>query len=231
VVSPTGGFGMNMGVGDAVDLSWKLTAVLEGWGGPRLLESYTTERRPVAERNVKEASGNLARMLSPPAHPNLLDHTDAAARLRTQVGRDLAQAMMREWNTLGMHLGYRYDYSPVVWPDGSPTPPMPHDVYEQTARPGARAPHVWLADGRSTLDLFGRSFVLLCLGDDAPDPAPLQDAARSRGCPLAVHRLSEAAVRDAYGAALVLVRPDGHVAWRGAAFPDPGKLIDCVRGA
>jgi len=230
VTSPTGGFGMNMGVGDAVDLSWKMTAVLEGWGGPRLLDSYTPERRPVAERNVREASENLARMLSPPAHPNLLDRTDEAAKLRTQVGKDLAQAMMREWNTLGMHLGYRYDASPVIWPDGSPTPPMPPDTYEQTARPGARAPHVWLQDGRSTLDLFGRGFTLLCLGQDAPDAGPLEAAAKRVSMPLAVHRLAEPDVREVYAAPLVLVRPDGHVAWRGAAFPDPARLIDCVRG-
>ncbi len=67
-MSPTGGFGMNTGVGDAVDLSWKMTAVQQGWGGGALLGSYTAERHPVALRNVTEASGNLGRMLSPPAH-------------------------------------------------------------------------------------------------------------------------------------------------------------------
>jgi hypothetical protein len=108
---------------------------------------------------------------------------------------------------------------------------MPPDTYEQIARPGARAPHVYLEDGRSTLDLFGRGFTLLRLGDDAPDSSPLEAAAQRVKMPLAVHRIAEPAVRAAYAAPLVLVRPDGHVAWRGAAFPDPARLVDVVRGA
>ena len=85
-MSPTGGFGMNTGIGDAIDLSWKIDAVLAGWGGGALLGSYTPERRPVAERNVTEASGNLARMLSPPAEPGLLDRTPDGEVLRRRIG-------------------------------------------------------------------------------------------------------------------------------------------------
>jgi 2-polyprenyl-6-methoxyphenol hydroxylase-like FAD-dependent oxidoreductase len=231
VTSPTGGFGMNTGVGDTVDLAWKLDAVLAGWGGRSLLDSYTVERRPVALRNVTEASGNLARMLSPGRNPALLDATPDGAACRTRVGAAFAQAMMREWNTLGIHLGYVYEGSPIVVPDGTPAPPADHAVYVQTARPGSRAPHVRLADGRSTLDLFGRSFVLLALGAEPPDPAPIVAAAASRAMPLAVTRLDDPAVLEAYERPLVLVRPDGHVAWRGAAAPaDSAALIDRVRG-
>lgn len=231
-MSPTGGFGMNTGIGDAVDLSWKLTAVLEGWGGPHLLASYDTERRPVGLRNVREASGNLQRMMSPGPNPALLDRTDEGARTRETVGRDLAEAMSREWNTLGIHLGYRYESSPIIWLDGTEAPPYEVVTYTQTARPGARAPHAWLSDGRSTLDLFGRDFVLLRLGSEAPDAAPLMTAATERGLPLAVADIDQAEVRAAYGRGLVLVRPDGHVAWRGDAPPDkPMALIDRVRGA
>ena len=232
VMSPTGGFGMNTGVGDAVDLSWKLDALLQGWGGGRLIDSYTLERRPVALRNVTEASGNLARMLSPGHNPALLDYTPEGARVRSDVGAALAQAMMREWSTLGMHLGYYYEGSPLCCPDGEPPPSLDPAVYVQTARPGSRAPHVWLGDGRSTLDLFGRSFVLLALGSAQPDPGPLVEAARRAGLPLHVVRLDEPAVVKAYERALVLVRPDGHVAWRDDAAPaDPAAVIDRVRGA
>ena len=231
-MSPTGGFGMNTGIGDAVDLSWKMTAVLDGWGGPALMASYDTERRPVGLRNVREASGNLRRMLSPGHNPTLLDRTDAGARTRETVGRDLAQAMQREWNTLGIHLGYRYDASPICWPDGSDVPPDEVMTYTQTARPGARAPHVWLKDGRSTLDLFGRGFVLLRLGAAVPIAAPIATAAAHCGVPLDVVDIGQPEVAEAYGRPLVLVRPDGHVAWRGSAAPDdPGALIDCARGA
>jgi 2-polyprenyl-6-methoxyphenol hydroxylase-like FAD-dependent oxidoreductase len=229
VTSPTGGFGMNTGVGDTVDLAWKLEAVMAGWGGSALLDSYTIERRPVAIRNVREASGNLRRMLSPEPPAGFLDDTPDGAAIRSRVGEDFAEAMSREWNTLGIHLGYVYEESPIVVPDGTPPPPMDHAVYEQTARPGSRAPHVWMADGRSTLDLFGRGFVLLCTG--TADTASFVGAAAARAMKLSVQRVGEAAVAAAYGAALVLVRPDGHVAWRGDAAPaDPGPVLDRVRG-
>jgi hypothetical protein len=132
----------------------------------------------------------------------------------------------------GYHLGYRYDDSPVIWPDGTPAPPLETQTYTQTARPGARAPHVWLADGRSTLDLYGRGFVLLRLGREAPAGASLIEAAATAGVPLEVIALDAPEVLDAYERRLVLVRPDGHVAWRDDDEPaDARALIDCVRGA
>lgn len=229
VMSPTGGFGMNTGIADAVDLSWKLDAMLAGWGGDALAASYTVERRPIAERNVREASGNLARMLSPGANPALCDDTEEGARVRERVGREFSAAMRREWFTLGIHLGYRYDDSPICWPDGTPAPPMEVTSYEQTSRPGARAPHVRLRDGRSTLDLFGRGFTLLAFG--GAETAPLERAAAERGVSLQVVALDEPEVRAVYERMLVLVRPDGMTAWRGDAPPnDPGAVLDCVRG-
>jgi 2-polyprenyl-6-methoxyphenol hydroxylase-like FAD-dependent oxidoreductase len=235
VTSPTGGFGMNMGIGDAVDLAWKLDAVLAGWGGPGLLASYQAERRPVALRNVSEASDNLARMLSPrldPPGPRLTDPSPEGDVLRADLGRRFSQAIAREWTTIGIHLGYRYDDSPVICPDGSPAEPMEVTSYTQTARPGARAPHVWLGDGSSTLDLFGRGFVLLSLGDREDQPGRLVAAAAAAGVPLRTVHLSEPAVLEAYGRRLVLVRPDGHVAWRADDDPDDAAaVIDRVRGA
>ncbi len=128
-------------------------------------------------------------------------------------------------------LGYRYDNSPIVVPDGTPAPPDLSHPYTQTARPGARAPHVWLADGRSTLDLYGRGFTLLRLGANAPSGKSIEDAARQRGVPLQSVALAEPQVLDAYERRLVLVRPDGHVAWRADREPDDaGALIDTVRG-
>jgi 2-polyprenyl-6-methoxyphenol hydroxylase-like FAD-dependent oxidoreductase len=230
VMSPTGAYGMNTGIGDAVDLAWKLAAVSEGWGGEALLDSFDAERRPIAVRNVKEASGNLRRMLSPGRNEGLLDETEAGAALRQRVGAAMTEAMRQEWYTLGMHLGYRYEDSPVCIPDG--TPPTPDDtrLYVPTARPGSRAPHVWLADGRSILDLFGRSFVLLRIGARAPDVASLVRAAQHAQAPLEVVSLDEPAVASAYERRLVLVRPDGHVAWRGDDLADPRTIIGTVCG-
>lgn len=230
--SPTGGFGMNTGVQDAVDLSWKMAATFEGWAGDKLLDTYTTERKPVATRNVKEASGNLGRMLSPGDNPTLLDDTPEAAALREKVGKDFSEAMMREWRTLGIHLGYYYEGSPIIVPDGSPAPDLDPTVYVQTSRPGSRAPHVWMKDGRSTLDLFGKTFVLLRLGQDAPDGGQIETAATQRHVPLETISIDEPDVIKAYEQKLVLVRPDGHVAWRGDDTPiDALSIIDIVRGA
>ncbi len=231
VMSPTGGFGMNTGIGDAVDLSWKLDATLRGWGGAGLLESYTPERRPVAVRNGRESSANLARMLSPGKNPALCDATPEGEATRAELGPRYAKAMSHEWYTLGIHLGYRYDESPINWPDGTVAPPLEVARYVQESRAGARAPHVYLSDGRSTLDLFGDGFVLLQFTAEA-QPEPVAAALRERKVPVKVVDLSgEPAAVTLYAAPLVLVRPDGHVAWRGASMPEPGLLADCVRGA
>lgn len=235
LTSPTGGFGMNMGIQDSVDLGWKLQALVEGWGGPRLLEAYEVERRPVAIRNVEEATKNLKNMLSPRAQQDQLQGAfepgPAGDAARQAFGEAYTAMMKREWHTVGIHLGYRYENSPIVVPDGTPEPPDTVSTYEQTARPGHRAPHVWLQDGRSTLDFFGRGFVLLRFDPSLPIDL-LVDAARQRGVPLEVRDIAEADVAIAYERKLVLVRPDGHVAWRGGSVPqDALQVIDTVRGA
>jgi 2-polyprenyl-6-methoxyphenol hydroxylase-like FAD-dependent oxidoreductase len=234
LMSPTGGFGMNTGIGDAVDLGWKLEAALHGWGGNALLRSYEAERRPVGLRNVAEASRNLRRMLSTrdrPPGPEIFQPGAANDDARRDYGEWFAAIMRHEWFANGIMLGYRYDDSPIVWPDGTPAPlDQPHP-YIQTARPGARAPHVWLADGRSTLDLYGRGFTLLRLGADAPSGDRIAGTATRRNVPLRRVAIVEAQAREAYECRLVLVRPDGHVAWRGDSEPDDADaLIDTVRG-
>jgi len=235
LMSPTGAFGMNTGIGDAVDLGWKLDAMLRGWGGKDLLRSYDAERRPVGLRNVAQASGNLGRMLSTrknlPA-PEVFQNGPAGDAARKSYGAWFTEVMQHEWFSNGIMLGYRYDGSPIVWPDGTPAPPDEARSYRQTARPGARAPHVWLSEGRSTLDLFGRGFTLFRLGPDAPATEGIEQAASQRGVPLRTVPLADPKILAAYERRLVLVRPDGHVAWRADSEPaDAGALIDVVRGA
>jgi len=236
LLSPTGGFGMNTGIADAVDLGWKLEGALQGWGGEGLLRSYEVERRPVAERNVLEASRNLASMLStrhrlPP--PEVFQSGAVADRVRREYGGNFAYEMRREWFTIGIHLGYVYENSPIICPDGTPQPPEEVSTYTQTARPGSRAPHCWINYDRteSTLDLFGREFVLLRLSSQQPVDG-LRDAAWQVRLPLRVVDLDFPGVRDVYQAPLVLVRPDGHVAWRGEFEPrDAAHIINTARGA
>ncbi len=138
LMSPTGGFGMNTGIGDAVDLGWKLEATIKGWGGPDLLRSYDTERRPVGLRNVAEASRNLRRMLSTRERlpgPEIFQPGAANDAARKEYGDWFAAIMRHEWFANGVMMGYRYDNSPIVWPDGTPAPPDQSHPYIQTARP------------------------------------------------------------------------------------------------
>ena len=235
LTSPTGGFGMNTGILDAVNLSWKLAACVQGWGGPHLLDTYEAEQQPVAVRNVTEASENLRRMLSPrilkpdPAVFDADSPDNEAARL--EYGQRYTDMMKREWFSVGIHLGYVYEGSAIVVPDGTPRPPNEVARYTPTARPGSRAPHVWLAEGRSTLDLFGRSFVLLRFGAAPPAADALVAAARAAGLPLEVVDIQHAEAEALYQRRLVLVRPDGTVAWRADALPaDAARIVDTVRG-
>jgi hypothetical protein len=104
--------------------------------------------------------------------------------------------------------------------------------YHPTTQPGSRAPHALLPDGRSILDLFGNHFTLLRLGDDAPDTGPIERSFAERGVPLSTIGIGDPGIRSLYERALVLVRPDGHVAWRGGAVPsDPLEVVDRIRGA
>jgi len=286
--SPTGGFGMNTGIKDAVDLAWKLDAELRGWAGPGLLESYDQERRPSATRAVREASGNWRRMMSVGHNPKLLDPSYEGALVRYEVGRRFSATMLREWYKLGIDLGYVYHDSPICLADETserssvaieadelPSDTVPRGfttdgvplnaanlrewqrllvhmaegtpvkvewtelnpaevmVYRQTSAPGSRAPHVWRENGKSTLDWFGRDFVLLKLGNVVPDSSEFEAVAHARGVPLDVINCNEAEVVARYKRSLVLVRPDGHVAWRGDTWPACGAaaLVDRVRGA
>ncbi len=229
-LSPTGALGMNTGIGDAVDLGWKLAAVLAGWGGPGLLASYDSERRPIGLRNVSMAAEfYLAHGEFADGIAAIEEDTDAGRQLRHRLGESLTRDVGRMFRTAGLQLGYRYDPSPICIADD--TPPLPDDPekFVASARPGSRAPHAWLRDGRSTLDLFGRGFVLMRFGEAST--AALKQAAVTCGVPLTIVDLDEPETAALYERRLVLVRPDGHVAWRGDRMPaDVTLLIDRVRG-
>ncbi|MEO5597874.1 MAG: FAD-dependent monooxygenase [Novosphingobium sp.] len=240
-LSPTGGFGMTTGLQECADLAWKLAAVIQGWGGPHLLPSYEAERQPVAKRNVTEAAVNLGRMLSTRKQlpgPEVFAPGPAGDAARKAYGDMYTETMKPEWFTLGVTMGYRYDDSPVIVPDGTPAPPLEVTTYTQTARPGARAPHVWLGADKSTIDLFDLDFVLLRIGregeDALADGSMIEQAASAAGVPLRTIDLLHNEVANAYERRLVLVRPDGHVCWRSDNAPDAVeavRIIDIVRGA
>lgn len=229
--SPTGGHGLNTGLGDAAGAGWVIDAVMAGWGGEALLEAYSTERRRVAVRNGSKSTRNYKSWVGGADYSRILDEGEAGEKNRREVGEMLDRALYPEWNSYGVAMGYRYDDSPVIVPEATPEPEDDDSVYLQTARPGHRAPHAWLEDGRSTIDLFGSGFVLMRF-DGAPPASPFGAAAEDRCLPLTVVDCADPAIAALYERKLVLVRPDGHVAWRGDGWPaDLTGLVDRVRGA
>jgi 2-polyprenyl-6-methoxyphenol hydroxylase-like FAD-dependent oxidoreductase len=231
-LSPTGALGMNSGIGDAVDLGWKLAATLEGWGGAKLLDSYDPERRLIGIRNVGAATGFYATNEGfGRGCTTLEDDSPAGAAERARLGAMMVEHVGQEFRTIGLQLGYRYEDSPICVPDGTPAPPDEPATYVATARPGSRAPHVWLGEDRTILDLFGRGYALLRFSK-AADVSGIEAAARTRGVPLQTADIDNSEAANLYERQLVLVRPDGHVAWRADAAPaDALALIDRVRGA
>ncbi len=198
---PTGGYGMNTGIGDAVDLGWKLAAAVKGLAGPGLLASYERERRPVGYRNRLASERHTGVRLKIAELYQTERDPDALARGIAALGN----AENESW---GIEFGYRYDG--VV---GDPV------VYEPTTAPGARLPSTFLRDGSALYDRLGSWFTLLRLGD--ADPSPLIDTAP---VPLETVTVDDASIAPIYEAALVLVRPDTHVAWRGNACAD-GRAV------
>ena len=228
---PFGGFGMNMGIGDAVDLGWKMAATLQGWGGAELLASYQTERRQVHERTIAEAVINYGSVGNQLVRPGLEDPGIIGDATRREVGDIIEAVKLREFRTLGIVLGSRYEASPIVVSDGSAPPAEHYMLYVPSAHPGCLAPHLWLADGSSLYDHFGQGFTLLVTeGERALADAFAAEAAQRR-MPLKVLAPGDSRLRGRYEARFALVRPDQHVAWRGDVLPsDAGALLATVSG-
>lgn len=228
--TPTGGLGMNTGVGDAVELGWKLAAVVQGWAPDALLDSYHTERHPIGVRNTREAADNFDKLYSVMQYGDELDAEDAAGQaLRERLGAEL-RSQEKILASSGVLLGYRYNDSPICIPDGTPEPADDPRRYVPVARPGHRAPHVWLSSTEALFDRFGAGFNLLNFTGQ-PVAHAWSDEARRRGIPLTVLDVDHPVANSLYAADLVLVRPDMMVAWRGQADGvDAGEVLATVVG-
>jgi len=235
LVIPTGGLGMNSGVGDAIDLSWKLAATLQGWGGPKLLASYETERRVVGAHVV--AASRFAtlgrRKWRSMWRPNIRDNTPEGAETRANLVR-VADVEQRKSNEMvGAETNYRYDGSPLIAAEPGEPPPIDFITYNPTTWPGARLPHAWLSDGGAMQDRIGNdlTYTLLRLGRSSADVSGLVQAFAAVGAPLRVLDVPDEEPRAIYGRDLLLIRPDLHVAWRGNGLPDdPRALAAMVTG-
>jgi len=219
---PFGGHGLNTGVGDAVDLGWKLAATIDGWAGPGILDSHELERAPLQRRVIDEAVANMSTL-----SPELLGEDLSAAGPRGDEARALAAQRIqatktREFHSLDLVLGHRYESSPILPPVAAEAGP-----WQTVATPGTRLPHLWLEPDRSTLDLVRSSHVLLA--SPGTETAALTSAAKEQSMPLQVHRLSTEAMAG-LGADWVVIRPDQVVAAAGTGTPSGADLVDTLTG-
>lgn len=233
LVIPTGGLGYNTGVGDSIDLSWKLAATLQGWGGPDLLRSYEVERRQVGARNVAGSErGNTGRKIWRALwRPEIEDDTPEGHAALKQLLDVAAVEAGKSASVIGCELGYRYDDSPVI-EYNTPGEPPPHSIenYVPTTWPGARLPHVWLKPGVSVNDRIPDGYTLLRLRATG-DATPLARAFARIGAPFTALDLDSEPARAVYGFDYVMVRPDLHVVWRGNTLPsDPEGLARRLTG-
>lgn len=213
---PWGGHGFNTCIGDAANLAWKLAAVLHGWGGADLLDSYEAERRPVAQRTIDDATSN-GRLLADDLLDPALDEDGARGDAARRTAEAALAVKASEFHSLGLVLGYDYADSPLVTAAGGPAP-APHPIrYEPSAAPGCLLPHAWLASEASLYDLLGPDLTLLVDVDAlaADDVRQLTEVAGQATAPCEVRPIAEPAVSALWQAPLVLVRADQHVAWRG----------------
>ena len=231
--TPLGGFGMNTGIGDIMNLGWKLEAMYNGWGGAELLDSYDAERRPVGKRN-SSLGVQCARRMSGWEIPEAIELPGVEHdQMRSNLGAFWVDDDREQYLTSGLQLGERYEDSALIWPDREPEPPDDWHTYVPVDRAGARAPHLWLEDGSSLYDAVGAKFALLhfSASTDA-DVVQFEHAARERNVPLTTLRLPMPARSTPYLNSLVLVRPDHHIAWHGdGGQTDAGVILDRARGA
>jgi 2-polyprenyl-6-methoxyphenol hydroxylase-like FAD-dependent oxidoreductase len=232
-LTPTGGFGMNTGIQDAVDISWKLAGVIHGWAHQSILRSYQLERWPIGKRNVDEATLTFGKFLALPKCPGI-EEASWEGKAQRQLISDLlvSEQFNREFENEGIVLGYRYEGSPICIPDGTPSTEDHPMRYVPSARPGSRAPHFWLSEGRSILDEFGDGFVLIRFGPQPPTVGLLLEAASKVRVPMRLIDVSNNFAHTLYERSLALVRPDGHVAWRADCLPpNVSDLVEIIRGS
>jgi 2-polyprenyl-6-methoxyphenol hydroxylase-like FAD-dependent oxidoreductase len=218
---PYAGYGMNAGIADALNLSWLLGARVQGWGDESILDAYEAERQPITMQVSNFAMDHAAKMIKARgAVPANIEADDAAGeQARARVGEEAYALNVQQFCCAGLNFGYYYQGSPIIADDDEAPPPYTMGEFTESTVPGCRAPHFWLADGRSLYDAFGAGYTLLRFDGDAEVTA-LQAAAQRRGMPLAVLDIEGVTVPPAYRHKLVLCRDDQHVAWRGDALPD-----------
>ncbi|MEO7690306.1 MAG: FAD-dependent monooxygenase [Sphingomonas sp.] len=226
LVIPTGGLGMNTGIGDAIDLSWKLAGTIQGWGGPELLNSYEMERRPVARRNI-EASGwaaDGANYWPATITRDVYEFGPAGDAARERLAATFMREHGRMHGMVGAETCYSYAGSTLVAYEPGNQPHWEFSRIVPHGRPGIRIPHMWLKDGSPLQDKTGNDYTLLDL-TGTYDSFAMEAAFAAIGAPLLVVRLDEPHVREVLKGSAFLLRPDLHIAWRARGYPEAAEDI------
>lgn len=229
---PYAGFGMNAGIADATNLAWMLAAHIGGWAPYQILDAHEAERWPITDQVSRFAMNHAHAMARQRGGvpPEIEDDTPAGAAARTALGKQAYDLNVQQYCAAGLNFGYYYDRSPIIAYDGEEAPSYTMSTFTASTVPGCRAPHVWLADGTSLYDRCGSGFAVV-RQDRAATVDPLLTAAARRGVSVSLIDVDRAELQPAYRHALVVIRPDQHVAWRGDALPpDPVDLIDKLTG-
>ncbi|KAI3605385.1 2-polyprenyl-6-methoxyphenol hydroxylase (plasmid) [Cupriavidus necator H850] len=227
---PYAGYGMNAGIADAANLSWILAARLNEWAEDGILDAYVQERHPITSQVSYFVMDHAHAMATArrTVPDGIEEPGDAGDAIRNAVGKRAYDLNVQQYCCAGLNFGYFYDKSPLIAYDGDKQPAYTMGGFTPSTVPGCRTPHFVLANG---YDVLGQDYALLRLCADV-DVARLLDAAAQRGIPMKLVDLSGESIPDAYGHALLISRPDQHVAWRGDAVPeDPVALVDMLRGA
>ena len=229
---PYAGYGMNAGIADAANLSWLLSATLNGWAPASILDAYERERLPITEQVshfvMNHAHAMAKQRRSVPGNIEAMGQD--GDRVRELTGRDAYKLNVQQYCAAGLNFGYFYDDSPIIAHEPEPPPAYTMSTFTASTLPGCRLPHLYLESGRSLYDLLGPEFTLLRL-DPGLDVTVLTAAATHRCCPLYILDVTVPPDNSEYTHPLILVRPDQHVAWRGHNCPIDGLfLIDQIRG-
>jgi 2-polyprenyl-6-methoxyphenol hydroxylase-like FAD-dependent oxidoreductase len=229
---PYAGYGMNAGIADAVDLCWILAGVLHGWASPALLDAYEAERQPITEQVSHFAMNHALAVMSQRRGVPIEVEIDGPAgdSVRSRIGQAAYDLNVQQYCCAGLNFGYYYDHSPIIAYDGEAPPSYSMGGFTASTVPGARVPHVWLSNGRSLLDALGAAYTLVRF-DRTADAAPLVEAAARSGVPLTLLDVDRAASGFSFPEALLIVRPDSHIAWRGRTAPsEPDRLFRTLLG-
>jgi 2-polyprenyl-6-methoxyphenol hydroxylase-like FAD-dependent oxidoreductase len=236
LVIPTAGLGLNTGIGDAIDLSWKLAATVSGWGGPELLASYADERRQIGIRNVGASGAATEKRRDRRAsvtHGFLREDSERGRAAREEYAREVMNDAGETTVITGIERGYRYTDSGLLWQEPGDGPDPDNRTYVPTSWPGARLPHMWLKNGDALLDRLGPWYTVMRFGDRV-DTSGIEAALATANIPYETLALAaDEPAREIYGGFdAFLVRPDAHVAWRATQTPrDPQAIVSVASGS